>query len=101
MGDVAEDDFEGEEAPEGVGGADYESLINRAPDWSVGVIVYNGTAYPLAKSKYRRDEYYFSTAWRPVAKNAGEVSVVVLRDGKVSKYRISRRGDKYLQVVLI
>ncbi|WP_054857337.1 hypothetical protein [Vulcanisaeta sp. JCM 16159] len=83
-----------------IGSEDYLSLIDKAPEWSVGVILYNGNAYPLAKSKYKRSEYYFSPSWRPVAKNVnGEV--VVLRDGKVSKYKISRRGDKYLQVVLV
>ena len=91
----SENNEEGEET-----GEDYSSLINKAPEWSVGVILYNGNAYPLAKSKYRKNEYYFSPNWRPVARNInGEV--VVLRDGRVSKYKISRRGDKYLQVVLV
>ncbi|WP_069807185.1 hypothetical protein [Vulcanisaeta thermophila] len=97
-----EDREEGEDTTSeaGEGGSDYSSLVSKAPEWSVGVILYNGNAYPLAKSKYRRNEYYFSPNWRPVAKNI-RGDVVVLRDGKVSKYRISRHGDKYLQVVLI
>lgn len=82
------------------GQEDYSDIVKKAPEWSVGIIIYNGTAYPLAKSKYRKSEYYFSTSWRPVAKNVGN-DVVVLRDGKVSRYRISRRGEKYLQVVLV
>ncbi len=99
--DKYEEEPENEEGnEESTGGEDYSSLIDKAPEWSVGVILYNGNAYPLAKSKFRKSEYYFSPSWRPVAKNvSGEV--VVLRDGKVSKYKISRRGDKYLQVVLI
>ncbi len=103
---VMEDVDRYEEEPENEGNdvdtdnENYASLVDKAPEWSVGVILYNGNAYPLAKSKYRKSEYYFSPSWRPVAKNvSGEV--VVLRDGKVSKYRISRHGDKYLQVVLV
>ncbi len=99
--DRYEEEPENEEADEeSTDKEDLSSLVNKAPDWSVGVILYNGNAYPLAKSKYKRSEYYFSPSWRPVAKNVnGEV--VVLRDGKVSKYKISRHGDKYLQVVLV
>ena len=78
----------------------YGELLRKAPDWCAGVIIYNGTAYPLAKSKFRRGEFYFSTSWRPLAKDLGSRDVVVLKDGRVSRYRISRRSDKYLQVVL-
>lgn len=85
---------------EGEEDSEYSSLISKAPEWSVGVILYNGNAYPLAKSKYKRSEYYFSTSWRPVAKNV-KGDVIILRDGKVSKYRISRHGDKYLQVQVV
>mgnify|MGYP001626380212 CR=1 FL=1 len=99
--DRYEEESENEEGnEEATSNEDCSSLLNKAPEWSVGVILYNGNAYPLAKSKFRRSEYYFSPSWRPVAKNVSG-DVVVLRDGKVSKYRISRHGDKYLQVVLV
>ena len=78
----------------------YAELLDKAPEWCVGIIIYNGVAYPLAKSKFRKGEFYFSTSWRPLARNAGR-DVVVLKDGRVSRYRIGRRGGKYIQVVLM
>ncbi|MFB6470111.1 MAG: hypothetical protein TU36_002575 [Vulcanisaeta sp. AZ3] len=95
-----EDRYEDESHNEEAEGENYSTLIDKAPEWSVGVILYNGNAYPLAKSRYKSSEYYFSPSWRPVAKGVrGEVAV--LRDGKISRYKISRHGDKYLQVVLV
>ena len=59
--DRYEEESENEEGnEEATGNEDYSSLLNKAPEWSVGVILYNGNAYPLAKSKFRRSEYYFS-----------------------------------------
>ncbi|MFP3157596.1 MAG: hypothetical protein RXQ97_05240 [Caldivirga sp.] len=98
---VAEDEEHSEDEEEGEGGElDIREVAKKAPEWSAGVIVYNNSAYPIAKSKYAEGEFYFSTSWRAVKKGIrGEL--VVLKDGSTHKYRIKRKGDKYIQVVLL
>ncbi len=80
---------------------EYSKLSEKAPEWSVGIILYKGNAYPLAKSKFVKDEYYFSTNWRPVAKNIHSTDIVILKNGEVKKYKVKRRGEKYVQIILI
>ena len=100
---VAEDEehSEDEEEEEGEGEElDVKEIARKAPEWSVGIIIYNNAAYPIARSKYAEGEFYFSTSWRAVKKGVkGEL--VILKDGSTHKYRVKRRGDKYIQVVLL
>lgn len=101
---VAEDEEEpehgSEEEEQGGQGLDVEGLVKRAPEWSAGVIVYNNSVYPIARSKYVEGEYYFSTSWRSI-KRGVKGDFVVLKDGSTHKYKVKRKGDKYIQVVLI
>ncbi|MGC9135814.1 hypothetical protein [Caldivirga sp.] len=102
---VAEDEEHPERDEEEEEGGEEEELdvkevARKAPEWSVGVIIYNNAAYPIARSKYAEGEFYFSTSWRAIKKGIrGEL--VVLKDGSTHKYRVKRRGDKYIQVVLL
>ncbi len=77
-----------------------KELAGKAPEWSDGVILYDNNVYPLAKSKYAKGEYYFSTSWRSLKRGVKAGNIAVLKDGSVHSYRVKRKGDKYIQVVL-
>lgn len=97
---VAEDEEHREDEEEGEGESDIKDVVKKAPEWSAGIIIYNNSAYPIAKSKYVEGEFYFSTSWRAVKKGV-RGDLVVLKDGSTHRYRIKRKGDKYIQVVLL
>ncbi|MGC8597602.1 MAG: hypothetical protein ACP5NY_06785 [Thermocladium sp.] len=95
-----EDELDNQEE---VGGeSELSKLLKKLPDWSVGLIIYNKNAYPIARSRYAEGEFYFSTSWRSIAKNVNGDNVVMTKDGDVKKYKVKRKGDsKYIQVTLI
>jgi hypothetical protein len=95
-----EDEMDNQE--ETGGESELSKLLKKLPDWSVGLIIYNKNAYPIARSRYAEGEFYFSTSWRSIAKNVNGDNVVMTKDGDVKKYKVKRKGDsKYIQVTLI
>jgi hypothetical protein len=85
-----EDEMDNQE--EAGGESELSKLLKKLPDWSVGLIIYNKNAYPIARSRYAEGEFYFSTSWRSIAQNVNGDNVVMTKGWRRKEVQSKTQG---------